>query len=89
MEIDAKMNLGAVNKLPPVKNLAPGAQPAAPDDSFSGSTALEGALQKTPDIRPDAVARGRELVNNGNYPSADTITKLSNFLASQLPASLD
>ena len=89
MEIDTNFNWGAVNNLPPVKNSAPGTKPVAPADSFDNSSVLEGALQNTPDIRPEAVASGRALVNNSDYPSDDTVKKLSSFLASQLPASLD
>jgi len=86
MEIDTKINWGAVNSLPPVKNAGTAGKTAAPGDSFASSTDLEGALQNTPDIRPDAVAAGRALVNNTNYPSDETLKKLSNFLASQLPS---
>jgi hypothetical protein len=89
MEIDTKMNWGTVNGLPPVKNSTTVPSPTVPGDSFADSTALVGALQDTPDVRPEAVANGRELINNGNYPSNETVKKLSNFLASQLPASLD
>ena len=89
MEIDTKMNWRPVNGLPSVKNSGTGAEPAPLDDSFAKSTALEGALQNTPDVRPAAVANARALVDNANYPSADTVKKLSDFLAGQFSAGLD
>ena len=84
MEIDANMNTSAVNGLPPPARAATGAKPVAESDSFAGSTALETALKNTSDTRPEAVARGLNLINSGNYPSADAVKKLSGFLASQL-----
>ncbi len=89
MEIDANMNLGAVNGLPPATRSATGAKPVAESDSFTGSTALETALKTTPDTRAEAVARGRALVSDSNYPSPNDIKKLSGFLASQLQSSQD
>jgi hypothetical protein len=84
MEIDANMNPGAVNGLFPATRSAAGAKPVAGSDSFASSAALETALKNTADTRPEAVARGLDLINSGNYPSADAVKKLSGFLASQL-----
>ena len=89
MEIDANLNSGAVNGLMPATRSATGAKPAAESDSFASSTALETALKNTADTRPEAVARGLDLIKNGNYPSADAVKKLSGFLASQLQSSPD
>jgi hypothetical protein len=89
MEIDAKLSSGAVNGLIPATRSATGAKPAAESDSFASSTALETALKNTSDTRPEAVARGLDLINNGNYPSADAVKKLSDFLASQLQSNPD
>jgi hypothetical protein len=90
MEIDANMKWGAVNGLPQATSAANGAkQPVAQGDSFASSTALEDALRNAPDIRPDAVAEGRALVSNPNYPSANTVKQLSEFLAGQLQSNSD
>jgi hypothetical protein len=89
MEIDANLSLGAVNGLIPATRSTTGAEPAAESDFFASSTALETALKNTADTRPEAVARGLDLINNGNYPSADAVKKLSGFLASQLQSSPD
>jgi hypothetical protein len=94
MEIDANMNRGAVNGLPPATRAATDTQPiaqidSAEIDSFASSNALEGALKNTPDIRAEAVAGGRDLVNSSDYPSDDTVKKLSDFLAGQFQANPD
>lgn len=89
MEIDANMKPGAVNGPFPATRSATGAKPVAESDSFARSTALETALKNTADTRPEAVARGLDLINNGNYPSADAVKTLSSFLASQLQSSPD
>ncbi len=89
MEIDANLSSGAVNGLIPAARSATGAKPVAESDSFAGSTALETALKNTSDTRPEAVARGLELINNGNYPSGDAVKKLSGFLARQLQFNQD
>ena len=84
MEIDANMNLGPLNGLTSATRSAPGPKPAGEDDSFADASALETALKNTSEIRPEAVARGLNLVNNANYPSDAAVKKLSDFLASQL-----
>jgi hypothetical protein len=63
--------------------------PPGEGDSFAKTAALETALNNTPDIRSDAVARGLALVNNTNYPSPTEIKQLSGFLANQLQSSQD
>ena len=84
MKIDANMITRAVNGPPPQARAATGAEPAAESDSFASSTALQVALNNTSDTRPEAVARGLNLIKSGNYPSAAAVKKLSGFLASQL-----
>lgn len=53
-------------------------------DSFASTNALESALKSLPDVRTDAVARARQLINDPSYPSAETVKQLSNFLAGKL-----
>jgi hypothetical protein len=85
MEIDANMKSGAVNGLPAAKRSAGGTPPTGTETgSFASSSALEGALNSTPDVRADAVARGRALVSKDGYPPEETIKKMSDFLASRL-----
>ena len=85
MEINMKINAGSISATPAVKRSAP--KPLSPNgdgDSFASTNALEGALKSLPDARPDAVARARQLINDPNYPSADTVKQLSSFLAARL-----
>ena len=85
MEIDSNMKWGAVNGLAPATPSAAAAQPpVAENDSFASSTALEAALDNTPDVRPQAVAEGRALAGDGGYPSSETVKQLSDFLAAHL-----
>jgi len=84
MEIDANLSSKAVNGLIPATRSATGAKPAVVSESFASSAALVAALKNTADTRPEAVARGLDLIKNGSYPSADAVKKLSGFLASQL-----
>jgi hypothetical protein len=86
MEIDANMKWGSVNGLPANNRpAAAGSQaPGSPLESFANSSALEGALNNTPDVRPEAVANGQALANDPGYPSGDTLKQLSGFLANHL-----
>jgi len=84
MKIDANMKSVAVNGLPPAPRVPSQATPAVESDAFASSTALVTALKNTSDSRPEAVARGLNLIKSGNYPSADAVKKLSSFLAGQL-----
>lgn len=84
MEINMKINAGSVNSVTPAKRSAPAAASAAAEGAFADSTALDASLKGTPDVRPEAVERAKALISDPNYPSADTVAKLSNFLAAKL-----
>ncbi len=86
MEIKTNMNVGAVNGVIPAKPSQTPARTSAPDP-FASSNALEGALKSVPDSRPDEVERAKKLISDPNYPSADTVKKLSEFLADKLNSS--
>lgn len=89
MEIDANLKWSPVSGPTPTGRPQTDAPAAADGDSFASSTALETALNNTPDVRPEAVANGRELADNPEYPSDATVKTLSNFLASQFQAGMD
>jgi hypothetical protein len=63
-----------------------------PDESgqvdFSDSSRLEQQLQNLPDVRPEAVQRGRELVADKQYPPQEGIRKISQLLAMNFADSL-
>lgn len=87
MTIDNKINAAGVTQATAARASAPAAKPAAADTSFASSTAIETALKNTPDVRPSTVDRARELINDPEYPSAGTVTKLAGFLADKLTSS--
>ena len=51
---------------------------------FGEAEALRTALEKTPDVRPEAVARGKELVSLSSYPPPETLDRLARLLALEL-----
>jgi hypothetical protein len=80
MEIQPSRNntpLSAVD-LRPLRPPTPAATDAG---EFAGTEALERSLRATPDVRPDAVARGEALVNSPEYPPAKTLAALARLFA--------
>jgi len=61
-------------------------QAAVDGGEFAGTEALQRALSDTPDIRPEAVARGRELVKSDSYPPAQTLQRLARLFAVEFSA---
>jgi hypothetical protein len=55
---------------------------ALPD--FEQSRSLDAALAESPDVRAEAVARGKALIADPNYPSQEQIKKMSHLLAAHL-----
>jgi hypothetical protein len=45
---------------------------------------LEKSLHDTPDSRPEAVEKARQLINDVQYPPQETIKKISHLLAIKL-----
>lgn len=60
---------------------------AAEASAFAGSTAVNQALQSTPDSRSAAVERARALVNDPEYPSAAMVKQISQLLADKIGGS--
>lgn len=79
MRVDGS-NFGAIrsNQLKKSNNL--------PQDRFSDLERAESMarLERLSDVRPDAVARGKALVANPNYPDKKVIKKVSELLAGKL-----
>jgi 2,4-dienoyl-CoA reductase-like NADH-dependent reductase (Old Yellow Enzyme family) len=48
--------------------------------SFSRSSSLEMSLAEVPDVRASAVARGRALIADPNYPSKAQVKKIARLL---------
>ncbi len=85
MEIHPYLNLGPVGRAVPTKQSGPPAKANSSDAVQLGKTAeLEQALENLPDVRAEAVQRGKALVNDANYPPPETIRKISHLLALKL-----
>jgi len=55
--------------------------------SLQNSKALDQALAEVPDVRPDAVERGKALVASVPYPPLETIHRIARLLAYELAKS--
>jgi hypothetical protein len=84
MEVNTNFSASGVGGITPQKRSAPAANAAAAPDSFASSSALEETVQNLPASRPEAVAQARDLIADPNYPSAETLRRISNLLADHL-----
>lgn len=82
------MHIDAANNLPPLSERIRKASGSRADirdaASFPDTQALNERLSQTADVRPEAVARGRELVNSSNYPPDHTIRGIAVLLAARI-----
>jgi hypothetical protein len=64
---------------------------AAVEDStsFNRVAALEAALKATPAVRPEAVARARELLSDVKYPPIEAINGIAMLLALKIDATAE
>lgn len=67
---------GPIHHTPAPATRGPGADSFSPENS----KALQAALEKQPAIRPEVVARGRELAADPSYPSATILRKVSEVI---------
>jgi hypothetical protein len=83
MEIKLNVNSDLANR--PVDR--PAARPVGPvrnPEAFENLDALQREMDAIPVIRPEAVARGQELLSNVDYPPDETIRSLATLLAMKL-----
>jgi hypothetical protein len=81
MEVKANINIDAAQRVIVNQTRARSPQPETDTTSFRRAEALDQALQATTAVRPEAVARARELIGNVKYPPADTIQGIAALLA--------
>jgi len=67
---------GPVHHNPTPATRGPGADSFSPENS----KALQSALESHPAIRPEVVARGRELAADPSYPSTEILKKVSEVI---------
>lgn len=53
---------------------------------FAGTEALQRALNATPDVRPEAIARGQALAESEHYPPAETMQRLARLFVGAFSA---
>jgi hypothetical protein len=63
---------------PPVKAVA------ADSASFRQADAVNSALQQTPDVRADAIAKARTLVSDPSFPPLSMVNAISKLIATKL-----
>jgi hypothetical protein len=81
MEIKPNYQAASVD---PTQLAKPAAKPTQTEDrsvDFSRSDRLEEELKNLPDVRPEVVQKGRELVSDTNYPPREGIRRISELLA--------
>jgi hypothetical protein len=84
MEITTNNNIDAAQRVV-VSRIKPRNPESGTDTtSFNRSEALSAALEGTPEARPEAVARARELINSVKYPPAEVIRGIGVLLAMEL-----
>ncbi len=81
MQIDPNKKAGAIAGMAASSPAVRPMKEEGDQASFLRSEALNRALRDTPDVRPERVARARELIGDVQYPPRETITKISNLLA--------
>lgn len=52
--------------------------------TLSGTDALDKSLQTTPAVRPEKVARAKELLDDPGYPSAAVLNRVADLLTQHL-----
>jgi hypothetical protein len=85
MEVNANTSTSPVQGVTGRTPVSPPAKPQAVDSaSFQGVDAVNGALQQTPDVRPEVVSQARALIADAQYPPLPTIDAISKLLAENL-----
>ena len=85
MEINSNLKAEPLGgRMPPVRSSAAVSQ--ANNALFDGAAKLEMGLKETPAVRPDVVARARELISDPSYPPQEMVRKISLLLAMHMEA---
>ena len=59
------------------------AEPAITTANSTTREEAERALKRLPEVRPEAVAHAKALLSDPEYPSANTLRRVANLLASK------
>ena len=85
MEISLNLNTGRIEGAGVSRPSPQAAQAPADTVDLSRAAALEEAFHNTPEVRPEVVARARELIRDPVYPPEETIRRISHLVAANLP----
>lgn len=84
MEVKTNNNVDVAQRVIVNQSRSRQALPASDTSSFSQVEALDQALQATPAVRPEVVARARDLISNVKYPPSAAIEGIAALLALKL-----
>ena len=81
MQINPRTNSGAVVRQ--TESAAPARAPRKPGDQveFAAAEALNRALESSPEVRNEQVARGEAVASSVQYPPTELIRRISRLLA--------
>lgn len=85
MKIDSTTNSGPIGT--PDGQISRTARVNATDDgtSFSQTEVLNDTMADVPNVRPEAVARAQQLIQDSSYPSPQVIHDVGRVLVAALP----
>lgn len=89
MEIKPNNNVEPVTRAWAAPTRASAARAGTDSAAFEHAQALEQALQTAPAVRPEMVARARQLISDVKYPPDETIRQIATLLALSLEPPAD
>lgn len=85
MEVNLSTKLNSVNPSQPQRNTSPRPAVAISDStSFEGAAALDRSLRASPEVRPEAVQRAQQLIQDTGYPSAQVLQRVAGLLVAHI-----
>ena len=84
MEIKPNTHIDPVRYRPANPSKARPSQTPTDSAHFEESDALNRGLQANPEVRPEAVARARQLIGDASYPPPHAIQSMAALLAEHL-----
>ncbi len=84
--MNIELNLNGVSPVPQPKPAFRGrqAEPVGDKADFRGTEALTQALAQSPDTRPEAAKRARDVIGSVKYPPEETLDRIATLLATHL-----
>lgn len=83
MKIDPNRNIQSPTELSRSKTTQQ-KKPVSTETAFTASAQLSDRLAATPDVRPDAVSKAKQLIADPNYPDSKTVDTIARKLADEI-----